>query len=62
MEFTYTLIEECKKFLGCEPYNTDTNVCKGDAIYLESLYCKYGESTVKAVLQHCKQQFESAKK
>jgi hypothetical protein len=58
MEFTYTLTEECKKFLGYSPYDNDSNVCRGDAVYLNSLYKKYGKTLVEATLQFCRQQFD----
>lgn len=42
------MIEDIKKFLGVAPYNTDSNVVRGDPFYLRSLYTKYGEENVKA--------------
>ena len=43
-------INECKKFLGQPPHDTDTNVAKGDPFFLESLYDKYGKTTVMRTL------------
>lgn len=42
------MIEDIKKFLGVSPYDTDSNIVKGDPFYLKSLYSKYGEENVKA--------------
>ena len=42
------MLDEVKKFLGLAPYDTDTNIVKGDPFYLKSLYRKYGEENVKA--------------
>lgn len=40
--------EDIKKFLGISPYDTDSNIVRGDPFYLKSLYTKYGEEKVKA--------------
>jgi hypothetical protein len=44
------LIDECKKYLGMEPFNDPTNIVVGDYYYLQSLYNKYGVQEVERAI------------
>lgn len=41
-----TLKDQCKKYLGIKPYDSDTNVVKYDIYFLIQLQTTYGENAV----------------
>ena len=55
-QLNYELLEACKKFLGYSPYDSDSNICRGDGFYLNSLYNKYGAAAVAEMLKYCRNQ------
>ena len=40
------LTNDCRKYLGLTPFDTGTNIVRGDSYFLQSLYDKYGEEKV----------------
>ena len=45
-----TLQDNCRKYLGAKPYDTDTNVVKHDPYFLMSMETLWGKETVKKAL------------
>ena len=48
------IIEDVKKYLGIEPYNTDSNIVRGDYYYYNQLCAKYGELQVQQLIKALK--------
>lgn len=40
------ITDDIKKYLGIEPYNTDSNIVRGDYCYYKQLCNMYGEVEV----------------
>lgn len=40
------ITEDVKKYLGIAPYNTDSNIVRGDCYYYKQLCSTYGEAAV----------------
>ena len=45
-----TLQDNCRKYLGEKPYDTDTNVVKHDPYFLMSMETLWGKEAVKKAL------------
>ena len=45
-----TLQDNCRKYLGAKPYDTDTNVVKHDPYFLISMEILWGKEAVKKAL------------
>lgn len=45
------IVEDCKKYLGLAPYDTDSNIVRGDGFYYNSLCSMYGESQVQNTIK-----------
>lgn len=48
------LLEECKKYLGIKPYDTDFNIVKYDPYYIMQLEKVYGKEEVKQAIEKIK--------
>ena len=46
-----TLKDQCKKYLGIKPYDSDTNVVKYDIYFLIQLQTTYGENAVNKAIR-----------
>lgn len=44
------LKDRCRKYLGIEPYNSDTNVVKHDIYFLIQLQTTYGKEAVEKAM------------
>lgn len=51
-------LKDCKKFLGVNPYNCDTNIVKGDGYFLYSLYDKYGKQVVEETIKYLRRTYD----